>query len=493
MNELALKCSLFSEKISDYIAAWITQNSSFRLRTFYAETFSLSLLHKHNRLTPEIRQILRNEYNIKNKNDPEFHFEFNNYALTDYLKRSNDLEFHQFLFPLKFKNTPCTNWTLLRSVVRILNGVEIDLALNEAQKKIQIFQMKNGLILDDAQVKSFQYHCFSAAMIYEIFLKTKDLFFKKAFLKSTHFIRHFIMPNGDTLYIGRGQEQSFGMGVLIYILALDYKETNDSSVLGDLQKVISFLEANKKANGTFPLVFNGIEPEIPENYNPMDERFYGWYPYNNYFDYLSFLGLFLSKSFDILKEMNISISRQKLAENYRDSSFIIINKLNYRAVLSLPGGYWTNDLPFPLVFHRDRFQTPMLGGEQFQKSLYNITDLSMPLTKVKNISWRKFGKGFFFKNSLIWVSVFGILIRHYSFSKDYIRVTNYSICFIPSVQSISFYSDLIFLNTLEAKTRNVFIKFSRAPLKKTKGHSPVGALMNVFLPMNHDITMRFDL
>ena len=128
---------------------------------------------------------------------------------------------------------------------------------------INKYQLKSGFILDKNDDKSFQYHCFSMAMIAEIYEETRDIYFKNSFLKGVNFIRNFILASGETLYIGRGQNQSFGYGALIYILSLGYKYTDDKTLLGDLEKVSQFLIQFKQDDGSFPLIMNEVKSNIP--------------------------------------------------------------------------------------------------------------------------------------------------------------------------------------------------------------------------------------
>ena len=118
-------------------------------------------------------------------------------------------------------------------------------AKNTARNKIKRFQLGSGLILDDPGVKSFQYHCFSIAMIGEIYISTNDKIFLKSFSKGIDFILNFILPNGCTLYIGRGQEQSFGYGALIYILSLYFKFFNDTKTISYINIIFNYLQKFK--------------------------------------------------------------------------------------------------------------------------------------------------------------------------------------------------------------------------------------------------------
>jgi len=416
------KLYILQNNIAKYIKNYINTNNGFASRSFYGETFSLNLLYLNNMLDEKSKMILITNFENIDKTNPEYHWEFNNYALLNYLNISKDKTIKKYLNPLKFKNTSVTNWTLLRSITRLIANKDKDLAIKEAKEKIEKFQLKSGLILDKKDDKSFQYHCFSVAMIAEIYEEYKDNYFKNSFLKGVEFIRVFILSNGESLYIGRGQNQSFGHGALIYILSIAYKYTNDKTILGDLDKVYKFLIQFQNEDGSFPLVMNGIEKGIPEIVNIKDANYAGWYPYNNYFDYLPFMGYFIAKAVKVLDKFDTTDIQYKKNTSYKDENFIKIVKPNYEAVISKPGGYWTNDMPIPFIVYKGKSITPMYGGEQFQKSLYNLEGIPLPfcLTFNKSSRWKVVS---FFKENILWlISPFGIIKRKYNFFDNEIEI-----------------------------------------------------------------------
>lgn len=233
--------------ISDYLSNYLSTRSCFGARSFYGESFTLALLSRTSHLTDDLEEKLLLEFKNKDRSDSQYHWEFNNYAMLE----AGRLESSS----LRFKNTPCTNWTLLRSNVRFRCNVDVDVASIEVDKKIKKMQLTSGMILDDPGVRSFQYHCFSAAMLYEIYICTNNNVYLKRFCKAVEFIRNFILPNGDTLYVGRGQQQSFGYASLIYILCGYYSVTKNNSVLGDVENVISLIRKFIRKDGQleFPL------------------------------------------------------------------------------------------------------------------------------------------------------------------------------------------------------------------------------------------------
>ena len=489
MNILSQRCLNKSLDIGRYLESFLKRNNSFKIRSFYGESFTLSLLFRLGILNAEMKKIILDEYIQKDKKNPEFHFEFNNYAFNDYITLSGDSDLDEIFRPLKFKGTSCTNWTLLRSNVRLKEKIDEGKAIKEALLKINNLQEKSGLILDDPGVKSFQYHCFSSAMLIEIYETTKDKIFFDAFLRSVEFIRCFILENGEALYIGRGQEQSFGLGVLVYILSQYVKYSTDQSALSDIDKVLTFVEKFQRDDGSFPLVFTGLEAKFPENVDMSAEKFCGWYPYNNFFDYLPFLGFFLHKSHKILETISVDKKLPTINHDYCDNSFLKIVKRKYTAIVSLPGGYWSNDLPIPLIYSQDKFLTPMLGGEQFQTSLYHVDALSMPMTK-NGWAWRKYGRGFLYKNSLIWISLFGILKRNYFFEEEKINITHDVMSWIPSNQHFSVLKDMTINKNGQWVNEDLQITFSSNDIKTGVGFSAMGKLKILKTPMKVDMIME---
>lgn len=450
-----------SKQISFFIKEWLIDKNNFESRTFYGSTFSLALLERTGYLQPDIKEKLLNAYKEYDKKDSQFHWEFNNYALLQYHIFSGDKDILELIYPLKFKNTPCTNWTLLRSNSRFIADQDSSLALKEAKGKIKRYQLKSGLILDDRNVKSFQYHCFSMAMIAEMFEKTGDKDFYISFISGVDFIRKFILSSGDTIYIGRGQRQSFGYGALIYILALAYKYTKDSTIIGDLNKIVTYLKKFQLNDGSFPLVMNGIKQGIPKVVDIKDTIYAGWYPYNNYFDYLPFMGFFISKAHEVLKDFNIEKSEYSQSLDYCDNNYIKKVTSNYEAVVARTGGYWTNDMPIPYIVSKDKNITPTYGGEQFQKSIYNMKGLPLPYFKVlkKSIRWR--GISFIKKNTLWVISPLGIMKRKFNFLDSSILINT-------KVYSIFNYINIYLFDKESAKVENGYIKIHNVCIDSNK-------------------------
>lgn len=414
-----------SQAIALYIHDCLLNDHPFKWRSYYAESFSLNLLSMSGLLEKKCKEKLLIRYERMDKTDPEFHWEFNNYALLCYVRTTNDLSVGKYLTPLHFKNTPCTNWTLLRSNARLLAGAETDRAIKEAKRKIRGYQLRSGLILDDPGVRSFQYHCFSLAMIAEIYGETGDTYFLDSFVRGLNFIRQFVLSNGDTLYVGRGQEQSFGYAALIYALSLGMKYLEDKSINADLRVVSEFVLSFQRKDGSFPLVMNDAAPKTVHEEISRNRNLPGWYPYNNYYDYLAFMGYFLAKSLVVLASVPLQSSIRKNVMLYQDSDFKKMSTFTYEAVVARAGGYWTNDLAMPYLVSRNHSLMPCYGGEQFAESIYGVEGLPMPFNYYFNISMRtkRLFVSLLFGKKMVAVSMFGIMIRSFEFDENGITIT----------------------------------------------------------------------
>ncbi len=417
LDRIEQLCTGISRFLSDRVEEGIDD-----YRVFYGTSFSLLYFKMRNELSPSLSEKLIRLIDSADRSDPEFHWEFCNYALLHY-EALGGVGISPLIEDLHFKGTPCTNWSLLRACSKLLG--QTDDAYLEVAKVMALLrknQLPSGLITDDLGVNSFQYHCFSASLCAEIYELTDDPEFLDRFEYAVDFIRNFILPNGDTLYIGRGQEQSFGYGTLIFILSKWYAYSSDATVLSDIDSVLKFVEEKVRKDGSLPLIFNGVEREIPKVVNMNDPQFVGWYPYNNFYDYLPFLAVYLERTRQILSKCDLSKFASSQQQDFIDSQFMKVVMPNYISVVGKPGGYWSNDLNLPYIysFKKRRAITPFFGGEQFQHSLYHYG--SLPLPTWKKFSFRRKLKSIRYKNTFICFSLFGIYISHYQYFDERVRV-----------------------------------------------------------------------
>lgn len=363
--------------IAEYMAKKQQRGGSFPTRDFYGLVHALSVWSHFKGYDRNVElAINRLKKAEKGKN---FHWEFNNHALLNYYDRTRDDRVEPMLKRLKFRGTKVTNWTMLRAVCRLLKGGRRNKVRAVGEINGCLKRQKHGLFSDDGGVRSFQYHCFSTALIGEAYRMTSDERYVESFLKGVDFISNFILRNGDTLYIGRGQEQIFGYGCLIYILGLANALTGNSWYYEKSKLVLDYVVKFMRKDGSLPLVLRKGETRYPKTVSSMDRKFLGWYAYNNYFDYLAFFAYWLLEytKIDPLDDFN----RQPDFPNHPD--FIVFRNDNYEAIVSRPGGRWTNDMPFPYVCYKGKSIFPCYGGEQFVPSLYSEEMIPLPSANIK--------------------------------------------------------------------------------------------------------------
>jgi hypothetical protein len=399
-----MDAEMISGGIAKYLASKQKVDGSFPSRDFYGLSYSIALWNYfgHNKGTSKgINRIKEME---KGK---EFHWEFNNYALLKYHIETGDSSVEEMIKKLKFKGTKVTNWTLLRGVCRLLKGESVK-AKREINKALKM--QKHGLFLDDKGVRSFQYHCFSTALVGEAYRLTSNEHYKQSFLKGVDFISQFILRNGDALYVGRGQEQLFGYGCLIYILGLANVLTGNRWYYDMSRKVLDYVKGFMRKDGSFPLVLRKGERGFPKKVSTRDKKYLGWYAYNNYFDYLAFFGYWLLEysKVDLIDEFN----KEPVFPDHPD--FLVFRNDNYEAVVSKPGGYWTNDMPFPYVCYKKKSIFPCYGGEQFVPSVYSEEAIPLPVIEAR-------GKKILFRRARFSLrnNVLSARSRYFSFMREF--------------------------------------------------------------------------
>ncbi|TDT67878.1 hypothetical protein EV215_1882 [Hypnocyclicus thermotrophus] len=368
------------EQLLNYLSKE-NKNGKFPARTFYGETFTAlsMLMYDKKKYNKEIEEIMEYYLNKKDKSVKDFHWEFNNYALFKIYEIENKLEYKENLFPLKFKGTNCSNWTMLRGLVKVITGKKE--GLKEIRNKIKKNQLENGLIKDDKKVNSFQYHSFMLFLLIEAYEVTQKEWLLNSFIKGINFIYNITLANGDNSYIGRGQEQIFGYGPLLYSLEKAFIYTNDKKYKYLQKNVFIYLKKFIKKDGSIPLVLRASEKKYPFKININDINYLGWYGYNNYFDYLPFLTYFFVLLEQIFNEVEIEDENIDNKKDYYDGMYYIKREnVNYEAALAVPdyNGYLTNDMSFPYIIMGDKRITPMYGGEEYGSSLYSLEGIPLP-------------------------------------------------------------------------------------------------------------------
>lgn len=478
--------------IGEYLSKHLLDKKGFDARTFYGEAFTLALLANTGHLTPTLQKILVEEFDKLDQSSNLFHWEFNHYALLNYQNQTGDTTFSAFINKKQFCNHPVTNWVLLKNRVLLQIDQKNSEACLTAKNIITKMQESSGLVKDEKNTTSFQYHCFSLVMLIELWHLTGNSFFKSTFLKGIQFIRRFILSSGNTLYIGRGQQQIFGYTTLLYALSEAYQITSDSTYLADLNNVFGYMQQFKKSNGTFPLVLREGEATAPFLPDLTDPGYLGWYSYNNYYDYLPFAGFFLFKTYQTLcssEAGNLDQNPQDLA-HYSDKNFTRVAMHNYDAVLAKPEGYLSNDMAFPYLSTANRTLTPCYGGDQFTKSLFNKNDLPLPYFPRFKRSLRAKSKSWLNDKKLTMVSPLGLMKRSFEFKESKVMTTTRVWTPFKCIQQYLFNEEVKEINP-HLFEGNGYTIHSNAPLHFLRDAYSASGRSKVFGTHSKDVTIIF--
>lgn len=196
------------------------------------------------------------------------------------------------------KGTRMFNWYLLRNVNRNLTGRSSAADHLKLRAALAMYQDPSGIILDEFRTRSLQYHAFCLFILADLVELLPGLdWLRNRFTRGVEFAVRHVLSDGSALWIGRGQDQIFGYGSLIYALEYHHqKVTPLPEVL--LDRVASHVLGFQRPDGSFPLVLRCREPEAPAT-DYRQDRPPGWYGYNTLYDYQPFLAYSLFKAHQI--------------------------------------------------------------------------------------------------------------------------------------------------------------------------------------------------
>ena len=259
----------------------------------YAFTYLASLYGSDGGNT-RLTQKSLNHLVQQDKSSPNYSWEFVVYALQA-AKTSGTVQLPDRLNDYREKGTRMFNWYLLRTLNRRLCGRYNSADHIKLFMASKIFQQSSGLILDEFQTRSLQYHAFCLFVLAELIeLEPQNIWLKNWFIKGINFSLQQILSDGTSLYIGRGQEQIFGYGALIYSLEFcnaKVQPLDENKIHQVSDRLLSF----QRTDGSYPLVLRSREPE-PINACFSEPPPGGWYGYNIIYDYQPFLAYCLLKS-----------------------------------------------------------------------------------------------------------------------------------------------------------------------------------------------------
>ena len=414
------------------IATWLAQQADdggFPARSFYGEAFSLWLWQffpgefdvAANKLRPIALQRLK-------RKDEEAHPEFNAWAWLHFCQKAGQ-PVRQIMPTLPaFNNTPNSNWLLLGTLVRLLWTQQSGEPINQGKLRWQtrlllmMQQQADGLIRDDRlisrqlpiplpygrssptylkkmphlQKMSLQYHCFSLLLLWEIWQLAGWSFVKKAVQRGHQAIGQFILQNGDSLYIGRGQQQIFGYGSLLFFLASQV-HAGDQAAAEQINRVWSFVQQFQQPDGRFPLVLRLGEVGYPKIVDTHDPRWLGWYGYNNLFDYLPFFGVQLMRATQLISDSAVQSQTTNHQPPIRVTrQFTFVCQPGWQMTLAAPSGSRSQDQPMPYLCLHGQSILPCFGGEEGEDQPYNLTMLPLPYLQLRN------GRFHFLRQEMKW-------------------------------------------------------------------------------------------
>lgn len=236
--------------------------------------------------------VEQNRANVNRLGTSSAHFEFNNFALLDFVLRTTERDAEdvqramEVLRRWKHEEFPLSNWVAMRALNYRLRFDLRGKGWDFARSNLELWsllrrQTPEGFFPDQPTSFSFQYHAFTTATLLRLYESSRSSIILSAALQALDLIRRFIAPDGDFNYFGRGQRQIFGCVSLVFALAAASKITRRQEYLADLERVYSFLLRHRNELG-YPLCLTGGQ-----------EPFVGWYAYNSLADYLPFAAVYL--------------------------------------------------------------------------------------------------------------------------------------------------------------------------------------------------------
>jgi hypothetical protein len=290
---------------------------------------------------------------------PADYGEFNAYALLHCRQRLGERPVDSVIRGLRLAGRHSANWMLLRAVCRALPGPWLSphRARLEARAAL-IWHCRRGFIEDRPGVRSFGYHAFCGALLADLWQAQGFRWAGRAAARAAGCLAPFVLPNGDALYLGRGQQQIFGQGALLYLLEAARGLDNDPGHAPAAERAFRRMMRFQRRDGSFPLVLR--EGEEPEPWRPDPSR-PGWFSYNRYADYLPFLGCMLLKaaSADLPPVGEAAPPARPPQPGLRS-----VSKGRYTAVYGAPGGPPTNELSFPYLSVDGESLFPCYGREE---------------------------------------------------------------------------------------------------------------------------------
>ncbi len=303
----------------------------------------------------EYARQLDRAWNRLKESPPSTHGEFNTYALLHARARLGERPVDTLLRRIKPGARHSANWMLLRAACDLHQGKPLTSLFAAIEGQMALVRYaRRGLICDRPKVRSLAYHAFCGALLADIWEQRQLRWAGRAALRAAMFLSNLMLPNGDTLYLGRGQQQIFGYGALLYLLEAAEAMSGNGEFRGQAELAFNKLMRYQRRDGSFPLVLREGEDQEPWR---MEAARPGWYSYNRYADYLPFLGGML------LKASETQPPPFRVTPLSAHPDFRMFSNNYYTAMLAKPGGAPTNDMAFPYVCVEGESLFPCYGRE----------------------------------------------------------------------------------------------------------------------------------
>lgn len=389
-NALADRLDGVSFSVALFLAEEQLSDGELPAKNFYGKAFSILLWGQHGfRFLSNIERSMRKlQQEQTTPLPPNYHFEFNRYALLKTLGICPAIGTTEDHFgPERYTGTRVANWTLLRIYCRLHSRKFIQRMVGRAEIAMAYlcFAHSSGLIEDQRGAYTMQYHAFCIALLGELLagpLKSST-WVHKWFQRSIDSLAVLVLPGGQCNYIGRGSLQSFGYAAAILAFAHAYRIFGNSYYLEKACEVLSYLERFQRSDGSFPLVLSNVKEGDPSLFDLRNPSYAGWWSYNNYYDYLPFLGAVIGLARDILRLPHCSVSYAVKGNQESvkfGNSVSVVRKNKYTAVIALPNRrVFAASQPMPYLSLAGRYPLPCFGGEQHKPSLYSQYGLPLPV------------------------------------------------------------------------------------------------------------------
>jgi len=372
-----------ASNIAEYLLNKQLPDGTFPARDFYGKACSAALWGINGNHIKYVDATL-DSISKERINPKSYHFEFNRFALSklEKIRPNNKIPVIK-----GFRGTRVANWTLLRITCRYQTGGIWNrcMAAIELRAVKLLFGRKKGLIEDDFNAYTMQYHAFSVALLGELIQGplSSSNWVKRWFWKTLDGFCQLILDGGQCNYIGRGSLQSFGYGAAVLALSHGYSMSGNRLYLDLLNRILNYIKEYQGIDGELPLVLSKNKEGKPECFDLLSESYAGWWSYNNYYDYLPFTGFVFILAKKVLESSDVVEHLSQLAST-STGDIRVVRKNDYNATLALPNKLWAASMPMPYISYKKEFPFPIYGGEQMQDSLYRIEGLPLPIVQTNN-------------------------------------------------------------------------------------------------------------